>query len=132
VASYAKTEPDYYQGAHYDRGTHKECNWRGPNWAPTNYMTFQGLRRYGFNVEAEELAARLFEMALEKNTALHEYYNAETGQGLGKDRFWGFTSLYYGMLLESVMGYDASSLERPIRPIMTSELGIKFPPVPEA
>jgi hypothetical protein len=132
VASYAKTEPDYYQGAHYDRGTHKECNWRGPNWAPTNYMIFQGLRRYGFKAEAEELAARCFEMAMEKNTALHEYYNAETGQGLGKDRFWGFTSLYYGMLLESVMGYDASSLERPVRAIMTSELGIKFPAVPKA
>jgi putative isomerase len=29
VASYAKTEPDYYQGSH------KECNWRGPTWGPT-------------------------------------------------------------------------------------------------
>ena len=39
VASYAKTEPDYYQGSH------NECNWRGSTWAPTNYMIFQGLRR---------------------------------------------------------------------------------------
>ena len=35
IASYAKTEPDYYQGSHH------ECNWRGPTWAPTNYMAFQ-------------------------------------------------------------------------------------------
>src|ERR1035437_2573069 len=46
VASYAKTEPDYYQGSH------NECNWRGTTWAPTNYMIFQGLQDYGFREEA--------------------------------------------------------------------------------
>src|SRR5208282_3902578 len=58
VASYAKTEPDYYQGSHH------ECNWRGSTWAPTNYMIFQGLRAYGYQAEARELATRLFNMAL--------------------------------------------------------------------
>jgi len=132
VASYAKTEPDYYQGAHFDRptGTHRECNWRGPTWAPTNYMIFQGLRRYGYNAEARELALRLFNMALNKNSILREYYNAETGEGLGKDRFWGFTDLYYGMLLESLLDYDASALDKPQQPILTQQLGIEFPPLP--
>jgi putative isomerase len=120
VASYAKTEPDYYQGSH------NECNWRGSTWAPTNYMIFQGLRRYGYQAEARELATRLFNMALLKNPVLREYYNAETGDGLGQTRFWGFTALYYGMLLESICGYDASSLVNPLSPLVPRELGIEF------
>ncbi|GAC1435536.1 MAG: hypothetical protein NVSMB6_32220 [Burkholderiaceae bacterium] len=121
VASYAKTEPDYYQGSH------NECNWRGPTWAPTNYMIFQGLRRYGYNHEAKELATRLFNMALLKNPVLREYYNGETGEGLGQTRFWGFTALYYVMLLESELKYEASDLEKEIRPIVAEHLGILFP-----
>jgi hypothetical protein len=120
VASYAKTEPDYYQGSHH------ECNWRGPSWAPTNYMIFQGLRAYGYKTEAHELATRLFNMALLKNPVLREYYNAETGEGLGQTRFWGFTALYYGMLLESILDYDASTLQKPVEAIVTKKLGIAF------
>ncbi len=49
VASYAKTEPDGYQGTHkLPNGSH-ECNWRGSTWAPTNYMIFQGLQAYGYH-----------------------------------------------------------------------------------
>jgi len=121
VASYAKTEPDYYQGS-----LHKECNWRGPTWAPTNYMIFQGLMRYGFRDEAKDLADRLLEMALVKNPVLREYYDAETGLGLGQTRFWGFTALYYGMRLEWQLKYDASSLDKRFEPIVPKELGIPF------
>jgi putative isomerase len=120
VASYAKTEPDYYQGSNH------ECNWRGPTWAPTNYMIFQGLMRYGFKDEARILSDRLLQMAVEKNPALREYYDAETGLGLGQTRFWGFTALYYGMRLEWQLRYDASSLDRPFEPIIPRELGIPF------
>jgi neutral trehalase len=132
VAGYAKTEPDYYQGAHFDHGTHKECNWRGPTWVPTNYMIFQGLRRYGYHDVARDLATRLLDMSVMKNPVLREYYNAETGEGLGQTRFWGFTALYYGMLLELDLGYDASSLDKPILPIIQRELGVKFPDVSKA
>ena len=125
VASYAKTEPDYYQGAYH------ECNWRGPTWAPTNYMIFQGLQRYGFHTEARELARRLFNMAVVKNPVLREYYNGESGDGLGQTRFWGFTALYYGMLLESYADYDAASLDKPLRPIIPQELGVEFPKLPK-
>jgi putative isomerase len=126
VASYAKTEPDYYQGSHLlPNGSH-ECNWRGSTWAPTNYMIFQGLMRYGHIEVARELASRLFEMAVVKNPVLREYYNAETGEGLGQTNFWGFTALYYVMLLECELKYDASALEGKFRPIIPEELGIKF------
>jgi hypothetical protein len=90
-------------------------------------MIFQGLRHYGYNAKARELASRLFNMALLRNPALREYYNAETGEGLGQTRFWGFTALYYGMLLESLLDYDASSLSDPIIPIFARDLGFGFP-----
>ncbi len=125
VASYAKTEPDYYQGSH------NECNWRGSTWAPTNYMIFQGLQAYGYHNEARELARRLFTMAVLRNPVLREYYNAESGDGLGQTHFWGFTALYYGMLLESYANYDASSLDKPLRPIIPQELGVQFPALPK-
>jgi hypothetical protein len=121
VASYAKTEPDYYQGSH-----NRECNWRGSTWAPTNYMIFQGLMRYGFTDVARDLASRLFEMAVVKNPVLREYYNAETGEGMGQTLFWGFTALYYGMILECNLKYDASELEKDFKPIVTQELGISL------
>ena len=70
-------------------------------------------------------------MALVKNPILREYYNAETGEGLGQTHFWGFTALYYGMLLESYASYDAASLTQPLRPLIPQELGINFPPLPE-
>ena len=120
VASYAKTEPDYYQGSH------NECNWRGSTWAPFNYMIFEGLRRYGFNDVAKELAGRLFEMAIVKNPVLREYYNAETGDGLGQTQFWGFTALYYVLPLEYALNYNASSLLEPNRAIIPQELGVAF------
>ena len=66
-------------------------------------------------------------MALVKNPVLREYYNAETGEGLGQTRFWGFTGLYYGMLLESYAGYDASSLDKPSDAIVARTLGVVFP-----
>ena len=53
-------------------------------------MIFQGLRAYGFEAEARELATRLFNVALLRNPVLREYYNAETGDGLGQTHFWGF------------------------------------------
>jgi hypothetical protein len=93
-------------------------------------MAFQGLQYYGYHTEARELARRLFHMVVEKNPVLREYYNAETGDGLGQTRFWGFTALYYGMLLESYANYDQSSLDKPLYPIIPKELGVQFPALP--
>jgi hypothetical protein len=126
VASYAKTEPDYYQGSHRLPNGSNECNWRGSTWAPTNYMIFQGLMHYGHKDVAKELATRLFDMAVVKNPMLREYYNAEDGSGLGQTQFWGFTALYYVMLLEWHLNSDASSLDAPFRPIIPEELGVKY------
>ena len=97
-------------------------------------MIFQGLLQgYGFHTEARELARRLFDMAINKNPVLREYYNAETGEGLGQTRFWGFTALYYGMLLESYANYDAASLDKPLAPLIPQRAReVQFPPLPGA
>ena len=76
--------------------------------------------------QAKTLSDRLLEMAVEKNAALREYYDAETGLGLGQTRFWGFTAVYYAMRLEWQLRYDASSLDQPFEPIIPQELGVPF------
>ena len=122
VASYAKTEPDHHQQLVADN-----CNWRGPVWIPTNYMIAHGLRRAGFVAEAKDLAYRTFAMVLAE-TSTREYYNAETGCGLGLDPFWGWSSLAYLMPLEQELGYDPTDPACPIiQPLAARCLGLRFP-----
>lgn len=57
-------------------------SWLGPIWGISNYMTWRGLVKYGFNDEAKELAAKtimLFGKDFEKTGTLHEYYQPENG-----------------------------------------------------
>jgi len=124
VATYAKTEPDFYEGT-----TKGECNWRGNTWIPANYMIFHGLVRYGFEKEARELADKTYNMALNKNAVTREYYDSETGQGYGMNPFWGWSSLAYVMPLEYRLHYDPTDLDGKIRPIVTQSLGIRFPDI---
>jgi putative isomerase len=121
IATYAKTEPDYYQEK---RG--QECNWRGTAWVPINYMIFHGLVKHGFATLAEELTYRTFDMVLSEETT-REYYNAETGTGQGLHPFWGWSTLAYFMPLEYELGYDPTDLVTPqIRALGSDVLGISF------
>jgi putative isomerase len=124
IATYAKTEPDYYQGVHA-----RECNWRGSSWMPTNYMVFHGLMHYGYQDIAHQLAMRCYHLALDENPVTREFYNAETGAGNGHV-FWGFSTLGYIMPLEWQLQYDPMDLNEPMRPIVSEQLGIAFPPLP--
>jgi hypothetical protein len=121
IASYAKTEPDFYQGSRDG-----ECNWRGPVWIPANYMIFHGLLRYGFKEPAKELAISAFRMALDLNKNTREYYDSDSGSGNGMNPFWGWSSLAYVMPLDYVNGYDPMDLTVEIRPLIKEELGIQF------
>jgi hypothetical protein len=93
-------------------------------------MIFHGLMKYGFKDEARELAMRDFRMALNENSATREYYNAETGAGIGQTQFWGFSALYYVMPLEMELNYDPTDLTAPIRPILKEQMNLKFPDLP--
>ena len=121
VASYAKTEPDFYEGTR--KG---ECNWRGCTWVPTNYMIFHGLVDYGYHDIARELAYKTFRMALDENKATREYYDSESGKGYGHNPFWGWSSLAYTMPLEYELGYDPTEVRGRVYPMLRAELGMEF------
>jgi len=106
VATWSRSEAGYYQNR-----KHTECNWCGPTWIPTNYMIFHGLRRHGFDDIARELAYKTFDLALSEADT-REYYNGETGVGLGVNPFWGWSTLAYFMPLEYELGYDPTDLQR--------------------
>ena len=59
--------------------------WRGNVWPCLNWLIFQGLRRYGYDDLADQLASRSF--ALLEQSGFWEYYHPETGQGLGGQEF---------------------------------------------
>jgi len=121
VATYARTEPDYYQG-------NKDVNWRGSNWIPTTYMVFHGLMKYGYYDIAGYLAYKTFEMVLQKDKNTREFYNAVTGEGYGMDPFYGWSTLAYYMPLEFELSYNPTNLlNKEIKPL--GELYAIDPPV---
>ena len=122
VASYARTEPDYYQGSQ-----NGECNWRGTAWIPTNYMIFHGLLRYDYADVARQLALKTFHLALAENAVTREFYDADTGKGNGMNPFWGWSSLAYVMPLDYLARYDPTDLDAPVQSLLRTDLGIIFP-----
>ncbi len=67
--------------------------WRGSIWPPMNYLVLQGLRRYGFDDLAADLAskgARMFLADRSRTGFCRENFSARTGRGRGQ-RFqsWG-------------------------------------------
>ncbi|MGC8553710.1 MAG: MGH1-like glycoside hydrolase domain-containing protein [Phycisphaerae bacterium] len=124
IASYAQTEPDFYEGSR-----HGECNWRGSAWIPTNYMIFHGLMRYGYFNAARQLAYRTCQMAL-KSAQTREYYNSQTGAGLGRDPFWGWSALAYVMPFEYQLQYNPTSLQAGDVPNLIVAIGVTAPHIP--
>jgi putative isomerase len=121
IATYAKTEPDFYEGSQGG-----ECNWRGTTWIPTNYMIFHGLIDYGYIDVARQLADRTFQMALKNNPATREFYNSDSGSGNGMNPFWGWSSLAYVMPMDLTRHYNPMDLQAPVRPLITELFGIAF------
>ncbi|HWM62869.1 MAG TPA: hypothetical protein VNP96_02645 [Solirubrobacterales bacterium] len=76
--SVAVSEPSYEPDG--GRGPIRRY-WRGPTWVNTAWLVWQGMRRLGYDEEAEHLAAGLIG-AVEKE-GLREYYDPRNGKGLG-------------------------------------------------
>ncbi len=71
-------------------------NWQGPIWVVSNYIAWEGLRRYGYEEIAAELAEDLLETLardIEDNGCLHEYYHPESGEGLTHPGFVNWNTL---------------------------------------
>jgi putative isomerase len=83
------------------RASGAPSSWLGPIWGVSNYLTFRGLVRYGFNDEARELAektVRLFGRDIERFGALHEYYQPENGEPILNRGFQNWNYLVLNMI----------------------------------
>lgn len=85
------------------------CAWRCNTWISTNYIVFEGLRRYGYTRLADELAHSTYDLV--DRAGFREYYATETGEGCGLDPFWGWSLLAMFMPLECETGYDPTQTE---------------------
>ncbi len=82
--SVAASEPSYEPDG--GRGPIRRY-WRGPTWVNSAWMVWLGLRRLGYDQEAQRLADGL--IAAVEREGLREYYDPRTGKGLGaKDFAW--------------------------------------------
>jgi hypothetical protein len=82
--SVAASEPTYEPGG--GRGPIRRY-WRGPTWVNAAWLLWLGLRRLGYEEEADRMAQGLTN-AVERE-GLREYYDPRTGKGLGaKDFAW--------------------------------------------
>ena len=59
--------------------------WQGPTWLNTNWLIIDGLRRYGYQVEADYIAKKSIEL-VQKHGA-YEYFNPLTGKPDGAHPF---------------------------------------------
>jgi hypothetical protein len=59
--------------------------WQGPTWINTNWLIIDGLKRYGFNHEAEELKEKTLELVIK--SGLSEYFNPLNGKPAGAADF---------------------------------------------
>ena len=59
--------------------------WQGPAWVNTNWLIIDGLRRYGFDNEAENLLRKTLELVAK--SGMNEYFNPINGEPAGAPNF---------------------------------------------
>ncbi len=77
--------------------------WRGPIWLDQSYFGINGLEKYGYTKEANELAYKLMHNAegvMDKGTSIRENYQPVNGKGLEAYNFSWSASHYLMLLLE--------------------------------
>ena len=98
VCTLAKTEKMY----RIIKSGNPSC-WLGPIWGISNYMCYRGLKNYGFDAEAKDLAEktiRLFGQDIEACGELNEYYHPDTGEGVDNPGFQNWNLLVNNMIAE--------------------------------
>ena len=75
--------------------------WLGPVWGISNYLTFRGLLKYGFEKDARELCEktiRLFGRDVERFGCMHEYYSPDDGAPVINPGFQNWNMLVLNMI----------------------------------
>lgn len=70
--------------------------WQGPTWINTNWLIADGLRRYGFDEEANEITNKSIELVTQNGP--HEYFSAVNGRPAGAKNF----SWTAGLIIEMI------------------------------
>lgn len=75
-------------------------SWRGPIWLPINYLLVEAIeeRDATFAADLRERLVELVETDWERTGRFHEYFHAETGEGLGADAQAGWTALVANLI----------------------------------
>jgi len=83
----------YEPGYSSTRGTNS--NWRGPVWVPLNYLIIEAIQPLDPALAAtiRESVVNNVEADWTKTGRFHEYFNGDTGEGIGADAQAGWTAL---------------------------------------
>jgi hypothetical protein len=99
------TESVLYRPGYADqRGVNS--SWRGPIWLPINYLLVDVLAEHdaAFAADLRTRLVELVETDWEATGRFHEYFDAETGEGLGADAQAGWTALVANLVIEGWPG----------------------------
>jgi hypothetical protein len=102
------TDPEWFWGDYVlptisrnDPAFEDQQYWRGTIWPPMNYLVYQGIKRYGFDEVAGEMARRsvaLFLRSWREYQLCRENYDSRTGEGGGQRyQSWGPLFALIGM-----------------------------------
>jgi Mannosylglycerate hydrolase MGH1-like glycoside hydrolase domain len=96
----------YQPGYAKERGVNS--NWRGPVWIALNYLIVEALTPVdpGLAMTIREAVVAAVEADWRATGRFHEYFDAETGAGLGADAQAGWTALVANLVAE---GWPAAS-----------------------
>ena len=67
--------------------------WRGPVWLNTAYFALKGLKDYGYSDLANNMRSTILGWVSKDNSALREYYDSKTGEGLAA-RSFGWSAVF--------------------------------------
>ena len=96
VPTVARSEPSFLPAP--PLLAHEPIIWRGPTWVNTNWYLVKGLRKHGFNKEAEKIVRRTVDLI--KLSGYREFFNPFTGEGYGAKHF-GWSTLLIDMIVDN-------------------------------
>lgn len=90
----------YRPGYADERGVNS--SWRGPVWLPINYLLVHALAEHdpAFAADLRERLVETVETDWEGTGRFHEYFDADSGEGLGADSQAGWTALVANLVAE--------------------------------